>query len=46
MLLKTEKLTPSALMSGVDDRQLARAEQICEELGKGAANDGHISSPP
>lgn len=36
MLLKTEKLSLSALMSGVDDRQLARAREICEELGEKA----------
>jgi hypothetical protein len=37
MLLKTEKLTPSALMSAVDDRLLDRAETLCSKLGE----DGH-----
>jgi len=37
MLLKTEKLTPSALMSAVDDHLLDRAETLCSKLGE----EGH-----
>lgn len=47
ILLKEQKLSPSALMSGVDDRMWSEAKRLCTELGAdggGSLRWAHLKS--